>query len=71
MVDRMDVDFGPLRCDEAVVLFYERLGWQIVRSPLVYDQPSGKVLFDDAVMVNPIRRDEFPGGRIDIQGSPW
>ena len=71
MLDEIEVDFGLLMCDEALVPFYERLGWQIARNPLVYDQPSGKVLFDDAVMVLPVKQDGFPDGEIDIHGYPW
>jgi hypothetical protein len=71
MREEMGVDFGLLMCDEAMIPFYEGLGWRVVDGPLVYDQPGGKELFDDVVMVYPIAEDAFPEGEIDVQGYPW
>jgi hypothetical protein len=71
MRDEMGVDFGLLLCDEDLVSFYSALGWQSVDNPLVYDQPSGKVAFDDVVMIIGCNREEFPVGEIDLNGFPW
>jgi predicted GNAT family N-acyltransferase len=71
MQDEMSVDFGLLLCDEDLVSFYSRLGWQRVDNPLVYDQPGGKVIWDDVVMVLACNRDHFPVGEVAIQGYPW
>lgn len=71
MREGMAVDFGLLMCDQAMISFYESLGWHVVDGPLLYHQPSGQELFEDAVMVYPITEAEFPEGEIDVQGYPW
>jgi GNAT superfamily N-acetyltransferase len=69
--DPLVVEFGLLTCDPAMTPFYHKLGWQIVEEPLVYDQPSGKVNLDGAVMILPCRERAWPMGPIDLCGFPW
>lgn len=67
----LNLDFGLLMCDETVVSFYEKLGWKVVKGPLVYQQPTGKVEFDDIVMTYRCGGKMWPDGLIDVQGPPW
>jgi GNAT superfamily N-acetyltransferase len=71
MRDELQVAFGLLICDERTIPFYSRLGWQVVEGPLMFDQPSGKVVFDGVTMVLPCVQQEWPEGTIDLCGFPW
>ena len=67
----LGVEFGLLICGQEMMPFYHRLGWKVVKGPLVFDQPAGKVTFEDAVMVLPCTEQEWPAGTIDLCGLPW
>ena len=69
--DELQVAFGLLICDECMIPFYSRLGWQVVEGPLMFDQPGGKVVFDDVTMVLPCAGENWPEGTIDLCGLPW
>jgi predicted GNAT family N-acyltransferase len=71
MCEELAVDFGLLMCDREMVPYYSRLGWVEVDGPLIYDQPQGKVYFDDAVMIFSCKGRAWPDGIIDICGYPW
>ena len=71
MRDELQVDFGLLICDEHMIPFYNRLGWQVVEGPLTFDQPGGKVVFDDVTMVLPCVGTDWPEGASDLCGLPW
>ena len=65
------VDFGLLLCSQGLVPYYEKLGWQLVQGPVEFDQPSGKVVWEEEAMVLPCRRKQWPAGIIDLCGPPW
>jgi GNAT superfamily N-acetyltransferase len=71
MCEELQVAFGLLICGRDMIPFYSRLGWQVVAGPLVFDQPGGKVVFDDVTMVLPCVGQEWPEGAIDLCGLPW
>lgn len=71
MRDELGVEFGLLICDEKLVPFYRRLGWQVVAGPLIFAQPGGAVSLSGAVMVLPCRGQTWPPGLIDLCGPPW
>ncbi|MBN1976229.1 MAG: GNAT family N-acetyltransferase [Anaerolineae bacterium] len=71
MQDELQVAFGLLICGPDMVPFYRRLGWQVVEGPLTFDQPGGKVVFDEVTMVLPCAEQEWPNGEIDLCGLPW
>jgi GNAT superfamily N-acetyltransferase len=62
---------GLLICREPVALFYERVGWQRVPGPLVFDQPTGKVAWHRPILVSLCRLRAWPAGTIDLCGLPW
>ena len=71
MRDELQVAFGLLICGHDMIPFYHRLGWQVVEGPLMFDQPGGKVVFDDVTMVLPCAGENWPEGTIDLCGLPW
>ena len=71
MRNDLQVDFGLLICGQGMIPYYQRLGWQLVPGPMVFDQPGGQITFHDPVMVLPCRKEEWPDGIIDLCGLPW
>jgi hypothetical protein len=71
MCKTLKVDFGLLVCARHREPLYRSLGWQEVPGPLVFDQPQGKVTFDNVTMVLPCGKHDWPPGIIDLCGLPW
>jgi predicted N-acetyltransferase YhbS len=69
--DELGAPFCMLLCESHLISFYERLGWQLVEGPLVFDQPSGKTTWKDYTMVLPCCEETWPGGVIDLCGLPF
>jgi aminoglycoside 2'-N-acetyltransferase I len=84
--DELVAPFGLLVCDPALTPFYQKLGWQVVAGPLIFDQPvdfkpgldqvisdgpSHKVTLEGAIMVLPCCAEDWPSGLIDLCGLPW
>ena len=69
--DELKVDFGLLVCSEKRSHFYAGLGWQVVKGPLLVDQPSGKVELKAVTMILPCAQQTWPEGVIDLCGLPW
>jgi GNAT superfamily N-acetyltransferase len=67
----LQCEAGLLICREPVAPFYERVGWQRVPGPLVFDQPSGKVTWHRPILVSLGRLSVWPAGTIDLCGLPW
>ena len=58
-------------CSADLVPWYCELGWRHVNAPLTFDQPSGRVGWDEEVMVLPCTDRAWPAGPIDLCGLPW
>jgi len=69
--DTLRVEFGLLLCSADLVPFHCKLDWRHVSAPLTFDQPSGKVRWDEKVMVLPCTDRAWPAGPIDLCGLPW
>lgn len=65
------VEFGLLFCRDALVPFYERLGWQLVAAPVEVEQPDGPVTCALNVMVLACDGREWPAGEVRLQSFPW
>ena len=65
------VDAGLLFCRPQMVAYYEGLGWQVVESPVIIEQPSGKIASPLQVMVLPFGEVCWPAGSVDLQSLPW
>jgi hypothetical protein len=72
LFEYLHAELGLLLCADALVPFYERLGWYAVECQLVYDQPNGREEYDSNVMLltngNNAR---LTPEHIDLQGLPW
>jgi len=73
MRDELRVEFGLLICGNKMRSYYGKLGWQPVEGPLTFDQPKGKITFDDStkIMILPCNKHDWPQGVIDLCGPPW
>jgi len=65
------VEFGLLFCRDALIPFYERLGWQLVAAPVEIEQPDGPVTSAMNVMVLPCGGRVWPAGDVRLQSFPW
>ena len=65
------VEFGLLFCRDALVPFYERLGWQTVEEPVVIEQPDGEVESAMNVLVLPCDGRAWPAGKVRLESFPW
>jgi len=65
------VAFGLLFCRDALVHFYERLGWQLVQDPVEIEQDAGPVVCSLNVMVLPCDGREWPAGPVSLNSYPW
>ncbi|WP_083674260.1 GNAT family N-acetyltransferase [Pontibacter lucknowensis] len=69
---KLQANMGLLLCADALVPFYERLGWYTVDCQLVYDQPAGREEYDSNVMLlSPAHTNRQAPAHIDLQGLPW
>jgi aminoglycoside 2'-N-acetyltransferase I len=65
------VDAGFLFCRPQMVSYYEALGWKIVESAVIIDQPNGKIPSPLPVMVLLFDRISWPAGLVELQSLPW
>jgi len=66
----LGLGFGLLLCAEALVPMYEQLGWERIRSPLVYEQPDRPRLRSGPAMVKRYGDAAWAPGPVDLQGLP-
>jgi GNAT superfamily N-acetyltransferase len=69
--DDLQVEFGLLICNQQMMPYYRKLGWQAVQGPLTFNQPQGQVTFTDVTMILPCTKKAWPPGTIDLCGPPW
>jgi hypothetical protein len=71
MCEELQVEFGLLFCLDRLKPFYERQRWQLLREPVEFDQPSGKMVSPLNVMVLPCKGAAWPAGTTDLCSLPW
>lgn len=71
MRNDLQVEFGLLVCDQDMIAFYNRHGWQIAEEEMVFTSKGVKHIFRDIIMVLPLAERPWPKGRIDLCGNPW
>ncbi len=71
MRDELGVDFGLLLCSERLVPYYGRMKWEHIHAPLVFDQPSGQITWDEDAMYLAFEDVPWPDGPVDLCGLPW
>ena len=67
----LKVDFGMLFCAESKIHLYGSVGWQVIKAPVMIDQPGGKRVFEAVTMILPCEQSTWPDGVVDICGLPW
>ena len=65
------VDFGLLFCRDALIPFYERLGWQTVSETVEIEQPDGPVESPLNVMILPCGEESWPSSVVKLNSFPW
>jgi GNAT superfamily N-acetyltransferase len=65
------VDAGLLFCLPEMIAYYEALGWQAVKRPVLIEQPAGKVVSPLRVMVLPLSQEDWTSGSIELRSLPW
>ena len=71
------VDAGLLFCFPKLTAYYEALGWQEVESPVLIEQPSGKIVSPMCVMALlcvmalPLVGEGWSSGSIELGSLPW
>jgi aminoglycoside 2'-N-acetyltransferase I len=71
MRDELKVDFGLLICDQEMVSFYSKLGWQTVEGQVVFDFHGTMRALREITMRLPLGDSYWPEGTIDLCGAPW
>jgi hypothetical protein len=65
------VDAGLLFCLPKLTAYYKALGWQEVESPVLIEQPSGKIVSPLCVMALPLVGEGWSFGSIELGSLPW
>jgi hypothetical protein len=64
--------FLAVICPAESADFYRALGWQAVDAPISCDQPAGRVILSNELMlVWPCQAMPWPEGPVDLCGLPW
>lgn len=71
MCEELQVEFGLLFCLDHLKPFYERQHWQLVKDPVEFEQPTGKMFSPLNVMVLPCTARAWPPGAVDLRSLPW
>jgi GNAT superfamily N-acetyltransferase len=66
-----EVDAGLLFCRPQMVKYYEAIGWHLVESQVVIEQPGGHIHSPLHVMVLPFGKKSWPPGEVELQSLPW
>jgi predicted acetyltransferase len=69
--DELKVPFGLLVCSDYREKYYQKLGWQTVAGPMVFETQGGKRQWNELAMVLPLTNVPWPVGIIDVCGKPW
>ncbi len=70
LFDKLQATHGLLLCADAMIPFYQRLGWYTVNSEVYFDQPSGRKRWAANTMLLSPDKAIMPAV-IDLQGLPW
>ena len=70
LFDELKSEYALLLCADAMIPFYNRLGWYTVNSAVYFDQPGGRKLWAANTMLLSPNKSVAPA-IIDLQGTPW
>ncbi|UCF78572.1 MAG: GNAT family N-acetyltransferase [Candidatus Eiseniibacteriota bacterium] len=66
-----EAEFGFLFCRPPLVPFYESMGWQLLKDPVLIEQSSGRMESPIPAMVLPLTEAKWPPGEVILGGLPW
>jgi GNAT superfamily N-acetyltransferase len=69
--DNLGVSYGLLFCAATLVPFYERIGWRLVPTPIIIDQPNGPMSCPLPSMYLQFDPLPWPGGIVTLESEPW
>lgn len=70
LFDELQCEHALLLCADAMIPFYNRLGWYTVNSTVYIEQPSGRKIWTANTMLLSPDKPIAPAV-IDLQGIPW
>jgi predicted GNAT family N-acyltransferase len=70
LAGRTTARFGLLRCDDDMIAFYRRLGWETIDGELTYRRTIHTPHVANAMVLS-LHGDAWPGGPVDLQGTAW
>lgn len=70
LFDELQSEHALLLCADAMIPFYNRLGWYKVNSAVYFEQPTGRKLWAANTMLLSPGKAIAPA-TIDLQGTPW
>lgn len=70
LFDELQCEHALLLCADAMIPFYNRLGWYTVNSTVYMEQPTGRKLWTANTMLLSAGKPIAPAV-IDLQGTPW
>jgi len=70
-LEEWKVDAGLLFCLKRLISYYEALGWQLVKQPVLIEQPAGEIPSPLEVMVSPFGGRPWPAGTVKLNSFPW
>lgn len=72
MFNRLKADYGLLLCPNAMIPFYQGLGWVAADCPLSFEQSGQKVTWEQKQVVFPKPKSSFKApSAINLCGQPW
>jgi hypothetical protein len=66
-----EVAFAMLFCLEPLTEFYTRRGWLGVSGPVLIGQDKGACESPLPAMVRPLGQQDWPEGKVAVEGPPW
>lgn len=67
----LQVDFGLMITTTENISRYEKRGWKHVAETMKIEQPDGHASLNYPVMILPVKKKDWPSGKIDLCGLPW
>jgi GNAT superfamily N-acetyltransferase len=69
--DDLQAELGVLLCADALVAFYDKLGWRKLDARVTYDQPAGRKIWPANCMVLDPKGLIGAPREVDLCGLPW
>ena len=67
----LGAEIGMLLCADALVPFYERLGWARVEAPVTIEQDAGPRVWAANCMLLEVPASHMPRRHVSLRGLPW